>query len=298
MKKIVILLVLLAGGGFIYKLATLSSQDDGEETKRSSRWANAHINPRGDVAHNDNDSGDDDDHGDSEKKKDADGAKAGSKLGKRPKNGAQKIENPFLKSRDEVEDITWEQAKEFAFREIDFKPQNEEEASLLEMGRMMAATFLVPNSHTKLIEYYESKGLKPDVARDSNPYTGTMITVRTEKNLPGTRYPHTQYFTNENNVAFQQHYSIEFRPGPNAFKRAQKMIEKLYGVKNGKPSPNGRFMNYKLGNGQIVWVQKMQEADLKGNPFNAYEATDVGTIRMAIEQEIHPEEDGHDHSGN
>jgi hypothetical protein len=125
-----------------------------------------------------------------------------------------------------------------------------------------------------------------------------MITVRTEKSLPGTRYPHTQYFTNENDVAFQQHFSIEYRPGPKAFGRTKEMAEELYGVADGKLSPDGKVITYKLGNGQILWIQEMQAKDLKGNPFNAYEQTDVGTIRMAIEEEIHPEgDDSHDHGG-
>ena len=157
---------------------------------------------------------------------------------------------------------------------------------------------MVANSHEKLIEYYNSKGLKADVGRDSNPYTGTMITVRTEKSLPGTRYPHTQYFTNENNVAFQQHFSIEYRPGPKAFARTKEMAEELYGVNNGKYSKDRKVITYKLGNGQILWIQEMQSKDLKGDPFNAYEPTDVGTIRIAIEEEIHPEGDDHDHSGD
>ncbi|MCR9205610.1 MAG: hypothetical protein NXH75_13585, partial [Halobacteriovoraceae bacterium] len=91
---------------------------------------------------------------------------------------------------------------------------------------------------------------------------------------------------------FLQHYSIDYRPGPDAFDRTKEMVQSLYNVKDGKPSKDGTFISYKLSDGYILWVKKMGKEDLKDDPFNAYEEGDVGTIRMAIEMEIH--EEGHE----
>lgn len=215
------------------------------------------------------------------------------------KKEATSIANPFQKDLSKGEVVTREEAQAFAYREIDFKPQSEEEGSLLEMNRLMAANFLVSDSHKDLIKFYTEKGLKPSVSRDSNPYTGTMIIVRTEKSLPGTRYPHNQSFVNERGESDTQHFSIEYRPGPNAFKRADELVRALYNVEKAETSPDGSFIKYKPGAGQIVWIKKMGPEDLKNSPFNAYEESDVGTIRMVIEQEIHfdegGDEDGHQH---
>jgi hypothetical protein len=44
---------------------------------------------------------------------------------------------------------------------------------------------------------------------------------------------------------------------------------------------------WKLSDGRILWVKRMDMDDLKDDPFNAYSADDVGTIRVAVESEIH-----------
>jgi hypothetical protein len=206
---------------------------------------------------------------------------------KTSKSKSNAIPNPFEKKVTDNEVITREEAQAFAFREIDFTPMNEEEGSLLEMGRQMAANYLVPDSYKDVIKFYEEKGLKPIVSKDTNPYTGTMIIVRTEKSLPGTRYPHLQSFTNERGEADTQHYSIEYRPGPKAFERTNEMVKALYNVENGVKSANGDFIKYKLGPDQNIWIKKLGPNDIKGSPFNAREESDVGTIRMVIEEEIH-----------
>lgn len=292
MKKILILILLLAGGFFISKLTGLGTQEGAEKSARKSRWSNAKV---GDSDHSTRKNTD---QANSLQKSSQDQGHTQAKA--TPKQNNKKTEanssaNPFFKKEEDLKDLTWEQARAFAFREINFKPQNEEEASLLEMNRMMAATFMVPNSHLKLIEYYQSKGLKPDVSRDSNPYTGTMTTIRTDKSLPGTRYNHSQVFDSENNVNFMQHTSIEYRPGPQAFERTIEMVEELYGVKEGQMRADGHFVKYNLGQNQILWIQKLKKEDLNKNPFNAHEDSDVGTIMMAIEQEIHHDDDGNDH---
>lgn len=267
-------------------LGNQGDSEDAEGRDRNSRWQSAQRGAQTSSS--------------SHKDKDKNGGAVKNSKKTSQKNDASTISktgplsNPFFKDDFNKNRPTWEEAEAFAFREIEFKPQDEQEAALLEMNRYMAATFLAPNSQEKLLKFYRDKGLSPDISGDSNEYTGKMITIRTSTSLPGTRYPHSQYFSNERQQMLMQHTSVEYRPGPQAFERVNKMVKKLYGVKDGTPSKNGRFMNYKLGHGQILWVQKMGPEDLKNSPFNAYEDTDLGTIRMAIEQEIHFEEEGVD----
>ncbi|NJL71061.1 MAG: hypothetical protein HC888_05310 [Candidatus Competibacteraceae bacterium] len=37
----------------------------------------------------------------------------------------------------------------------------------------------------------------------------------------------------------------------------------------------------------IVWVKKMAKDDLQDDPFNSYTSADSGTVRVAVELEIH-----------
>lgn len=209
-------------------------------------------------------------------------------------NSKKKTLNP-----KEVQELR-EKNRKFAEREITFKPKNEEEASLLEAHRQMATFYNLPGSHTDLIQYFDKKQMEPKVVKDSNPYTGSMITIRTEKALPGTRYNHAQYMAGGDEPSALQHYSIEYRPGPEAFDRAKNLVESLYNVQGGKASQSGDFISYKLSEDYIIWIKKLGKEDLKDDPFNAYQPGDIGTIRMAIEMEIHGDDHGNqdeDHEG-
>ncbi len=55
------------------------------------------------------------------------------------------------------------------------------------------------------------------------------------------------------------------------------------------------YVLWKTGNGRIVYVQKMALKDLKDNPFNAYTKDDVGTIKVAVELDIHDAGHNHEH---
>ncbi len=147
------------------------------------------------------------------------------------------------------------------------------------------------NSESELIEFFQVNGLEPQVSRDSNPYTGSMTMIRTQKGLKGSRYYHAQYFTDESGDSFLQHLSTEFRPGPQAFETVQALMEKTYGVKNGKLSRDGNFIQYKLidnGVERVLWIKKMDQSDFDNALFNAYDPEkDMGTIQVALELEIH-----------
>ncbi len=177
----------------------------------------------------------------------------------------------------------------------DFEPASENEVSMLKMTELISDTINNKKDSKALRSSLISLGLKPITSVDSNPYTGTMKIVRTEKNLPGTRYFHTQIFTDENGVETIQYSAVDVRGGPNAFERTTLASAKSFKV-NAKPDyQKPGFNKWSLGDGRNLWIKKMEAKDLKDDPFNAYSADDVGTIRVVVELEIHHESDGEKH---
>lgn len=143
-----------------------------------------------------------------------------------------------------------------------------------------------------VMEDLERMGLEPVDNKQANPYTGESHIIRTNKTLPGTRYFHAQIKGSAGNE-FLQHMSFEIKPGPNAFKNGVELIKKQFKI-SGKPKiESDELMAWPVENGYIAWVKKLSKEDLEDNPFNAYTQNDVGTIRIAIEYDIHPEDDEH-----
>jgi len=138
-----------------------------------------------------------------------------------------------------------------------------------------------------LLEDLQKSGQQPLVVRDNNPDSGEMLIVRTKSPLPGTRYFHAQYFTDEDGSRFVQHMSFEFKPGPDAMAAAVATVERNFPNLSRPVVQKPDYVKWILDNHYIVWVKKMAEADLQDDPFNSYSVSDNGTIRVAVELEIH-----------
>lgn len=159
-------------------------------------------------------------------------------------------------------------------------------SSLEDMSRTLFE-YTRPQSDIKaLVEYLEKTRQEPMVIRDANPYSGEMAIVRTKSPLAGTRYFHAQYFADENGKGFVQHMSFEFKPGPNAMNEAVKSVQRQFRVQEPQIR-RADYAQWSLSEGYILWVKKMDTPDLQDDPFNAYTPADKGTIRVAIEAEIH-----------
>lgn len=168
------------------------------------------------------------------------------------------------------------------------QPQKDLE-SLEDMSRTLFQ-FTRPESRlVDLVQYLESSRQQPQVTHDSNPDTGEMVIVRTRSPLPGTRYFHAQYFSDENNKSFVQHMSFEFKPGPTAMNDALNAVENAFPNLPDPKVRKGDFIQWEVPGGYVLWIQKMKSQDLQDDPFNAYTEKDVGTIRVAMELEIHGE---------
>jgi hypothetical protein len=168
------------------------------------------------------------------------------------------------------------------------KSANPSHVSQLEDMTQTLFQFTRPEAHLRdLVDYLEQSHQEPLMVRNSNADTGEMVMVRTKSPLPGTRYFHAQYMTDENNQGFVQHMSFEYQPSPTAMKEAISAVQKAFPH---LPEPNSRkddFIRWNLDNDYIVWIKRMGPEDLKNDPFNAYTDDDIGTIRVAVELEIH-----------
>ncbi len=163
------------------------------------------------------------------------------------------------------------------------------EIASLESMTATLSTFSRPEvGLSDLTAFLSSTTQKPLVAKQSNPDTGEMSIVRTDNPLLGTRYFHAQYFKDESDQTFLQHMSFEFKPGESAMAEAVAAVRKAFPSLTNPPLVNSpSFVKWALDEKYIVWIKKLEAADLRDNPFNAYTSNDVGTVRVAVEAEIH-----------
>jgi hypothetical protein len=134
-----------------------------------------------------------------------------------------------------------------------------------------------------LVDDLKSSGQDPFLVRDKNKHTGEMIIVRTKSPLPGTRYFHAQYFTDEAQHTFAQHMSFEFRPSPEAMNQAIQTVQEAFPNLDPPTDESRDFIQWDLDHGYVVWIKRLGPADIQGNPFNSYSEDDIGSIRIAIE---------------
>jgi hypothetical protein len=139
----------------------------------------------------------------------------------------------------------------------------------------------------QVIHDLENNHQEPAVIHDANSTTGDMAIVRTNAPPAGTRYFHVQHFADGAGGGFVQHASFEYKAGPTAMTDTVAAVrENFHGL--GKPEQKGLdFIKWNLDDGHVLWVKRMGLADLQENPYNAYQPSDVGTIRVAIEVDAH-----------
>lgn len=123
----------------------------------------------------------------------------------------------------------------------------------------------------------------PTYTQDSNPETGSLAIVRTDKPLRGTRYFHAQYFSDSHQPPLLQHMSFEIPKGKSSFSFAAETVKSTFPKLSTPVLQRDGFLMWKWQSGYNVWIQRLNTEDLLADPFNAYTAEDEGTIRIAIE---------------
>lgn len=129
--------------------------------------------------------------------------------------------------------------------------------------------------------------LQPNLYQDSNPNTGTLSVVRTEKPFPGTRYFHAQYFSSEKQKPFLQHMSFEIPPNKDSLRVAAQAIKDAFGPLPQAHTQNANMIAWTWKGKYTVWALKLDKDSLVSDAFNAYTANDEGTVRIAVELDIH-----------
>lgn len=163
-------------------------------------------------------------------------------------------------------------------------------ASLNEMSSLLVDAVKGSKNFDRLVHRLRQTGQNPVLTKNDNGVTGEMVTVRTQSPLPGTRYFHAQYFTDEKNQRFVQHMSFEFKPGPTSMNDAVRAAVQNFAV--GEPTDRrGDFVQWELDDNYVLWIKKKSAQDLKNDAFNAHDpATDAGTVQMAVELKVHDDE--------
>jgi len=165
--------------------------------------------------------------------------------------------------------------------------KKEHRLSLLTMVDLMDRYGSRETDRNALINELKDKNLRPQNRRDENPYTGSLNIVRTQNILPGTRYFHAQFFSNDDGSEFLQHVSFEFVPGEQSLDAVVRAL--AHGKDNLELTQDREnFRSWRTGDGYIIWAKVLEASDLEGaDPFNAYKPSDIGIIRVAKELDIH-----------
>lgn len=164
----------------------------------------------------------------------------------------------------------------------------EEKKSLLILSSFISDASKNDLPMSVFLETLREIKLKPVVMKNENEYTGAMNVVRTNDTLPGTRYLHAQYFEGEDAPSTLQHLSYEFKPGKYSFEMVKQIVIKQSNITTVPTLETKTFVSWDVGE-KVIWIKEMSLEDIsQPNPFNSYDLkNDVGTIRVAIENEIH-----------
>ena len=183
------------------------------------------------------------------------------------------------------------QTQSYARYALNSKPQKQKTIPLnIKNIQLMTQTLksaaLQPSLQVTL-EQLQKLRLQPNLYQDSNPETGTLSVVRTEKPFPGTRYFHAQYFSSDKQKPFLQHMSFEIPPNKDSLRVAAQAIRDTFGSLPQAHTQTANMIAWTWKGKYTVWALKLDKDSLVSDAFNAYTAQDEGTVRIAIELEAH-----------
>ena len=114
-----------------------------------------------------------------------------------------------------------------------------------------------------------------------------MKVIRSRINLPGTRYVHAQFFSGAKSKEYLQHFSFEIEPGMKRFEETKRLIQNSFELTSPPSYTSDEFISWEKGP-YTIWIKKLNQQDItEPHPFNAYSEKDKGSIRVAIELNIH-----------
>lgn len=158
--------------------------------------------------------------------------------------------------------------------------------SLTTMNKILKHFALTQHRLADIIARLDALHMNPVLHRDQNPYTGTMYVLRTDSPLPGTRYFHAQYFSDEKQVPFLQHMSFDIPPQKNGFQKTIQAIKATFGKLPRPAIVKKDFIMWPWKKGYNIWIQQLNKEQVSSDPFNAYDETDIGSIKVAVELDV------------
>lgn len=139
----------------------------------------------------------------------------------------------------------------------------------------------------KTIDLLQKANTTPLYLHEENPFTGTLHVIKTESPLKGTRHFHAQFFSQQKTKPFLQHMSFEIPPGKNSFPLAIALLKESFQDLPQHPEIQKEgFMMWRWKGSYNIWALRLTKDHLQSDPFNAYEAIDEGSVRIAVELDV------------
>lgn len=180
------------------------------------------------------------------------------------------IHDPKLKVEDFIIDV----------------PDNEETQSLKSIFTQISKINLEESTLKELSKSFDKIDLETEFTVDRNELTGNFFFLKSKNQIPGTRYLHGQ-LVGEGSKKFIQHLSFEYKGQGKSFNESISIAQSLIG-NDQKPSViSENYIQWKISETHILWVKRLTEQELLDDPIYPHSKEDLGTIKIAIEQEIH-----------
>lgn len=217
-----------------------------------------------------------------------------------PKKSPTSVVSPLLKP-----EVTLKQPHlPTLLKKNEIKPESargplsaEEVESVNQIVKTVAQAISQKSNSQKFMKALLKLQLKPKFIDQQENSLGSMVTVRTDNSLEGTRYLHAQFTGEKNNANYLEHISFQIRPGSNSFQKAVEILNQFLPKNKITKESDSDYVLYNTSDGYVAWAKIANREDLKSNKYNASAPEDVGTVIVTIEQEIHDmDHDGdHDH---
>jgi len=141
------------------------------------------------------------------------------------------------------------------------------------------------------LDFLIRQGLQPEVNIDEVDGLENLSIIRTSNALKGIRYIHAQYTGESNEDEILQHLSFELRPSKTAFKDAKALLAESFPELDQPLEDTADSMVIYKYEGYVVWIKELDRDDVRSDPFNPRTSEDVGSVKIAIEYDIHPNVD-------
>lgn len=201
---------------------------------------------------------------------------------------------PYTQAKEEAK-VEEKKSEEKVEKKTENRLNEKEQASVNTITKMLRAAVAQDISTKSFIELVKTTGLKPVASTNKDPDSNGLTTVRASNSLEGTRYFHAQFFAGDKIKDFPQHLSFEIRPSANSMEIASQMIETNFKGSAKLVETRADYKRWKTSTGQVIWAKVLDEEDVMESPINPRDKNDIGTVWVAIEHEIHDEDDGHEH---